>query len=114
MNGANCKCSTYIRYTMVGRICTLKLGQIKFELFGGRIDSSHLDDSLHTLGGNTKADVSVEVFGKESLPLEVDALDLLDASVRKGHNTSLAIGRLSEQVADAGSHFHRSCPTACL
>ena len=33
-------------------------------------------------------------------------LDLLDALVGEGDNAGSAVGLLSEQVADAGSHFH--------
>lgn len=87
---------------------TLEFGKIDIELFGGRIDSSHLVHRLDSLCGKSELDVAVQGLGEESLGLEVDLLDLLDALVREGNNAGLSVGLLSEQVADAGSHFHGS------
>ncbi len=90
------------------KVITLEFGKIDIELFGGRIDSSQLVHRLDSLGGKSELDVAVQGIGEESLGLEVDMLNLLDALVREGNDTGLSVGLLSEQVADAGSHFHGS------
>jgi hypothetical protein len=41
-------------------------------------------------------------------------LDFLDTLVRECHNPSLAIGLLSEQIANSGPHFHGSGASALL
>lgn len=90
----------------------LVLGQIYIELLGGSIDASHFVDGLDALGRKAESDLSVEVFREESLPLQVDLLDLLDSLVGKGDHTGLTVGSLSEQIANSGSHFHGRCAAA--
>lgn len=97
------KCTRFSLY-LISFTSNLELGQIKIELLRSLIDASELDNGLDALGTNAKAHIAVELFGEESLPLQIDLLDLLDASVGKCNNTGLTIGRLSQQVADARSH----------
>ena len=90
----------------------LKLLQVQFEFLGSGIDRSDLVDSLNSLGGDTKLDLSAELLGVEPLLLKVDMLYLLDALVRESDNTGLAVGRLAEQITDTCPHLHRSSAIA--
>ena len=92
---------------------SLKVGQVYLEFLGSGINSSHLVDSLNSLGGKAKSDIAVQLLGEESLPLEVDVLDLFDSLVGKGDHACLAVGGLSEQIANSGSHFHGRSSVSC-
>ena len=84
----------------------LKLVEIHIVFLGRGINASILVDSLNGLGRKTQSDLTSQFLGKETLLLQVDVLNLLDALVRKCHDTSLTIGRLARQVTNTGSHFH--------
>lgn len=74
------------------RVVSLEFFQIHLKLFGSLINASELIDSLDALGRNAQPDVAVQVFRKEPLPLQVNILNLVDALVGEGHDTSLAVG----------------------
>jgi hypothetical protein len=84
--------------------CNLELLEIDFKLLGRGINAAHFVNGLDSLGADTKTNITLQVFGKESLPLQVDVLDLLDTLVRKGNDASLTVGCLAQQVADACPH----------
>jgi len=92
----------------------LELLQIDIKLLGCLIDRSNFVDSLNALGRETKAHFASELFRKVSLPLQIDLLDLFDTLVTKGNHSSAAVGRLSQQIAGTGPHFHGSCTISLL
>lgn len=91
----------------------LELGKINAKLLGGSINVSVLVDGLDSLGGKAHPNLATQLLRVEPLPLEVDLLHLLDASVREGHHTSLSVGLLSEQITHTSPHLHVVATADC-
>lgn len=91
---------------------SLEFSQINFELLGSGIHRSHLVDGLDSLGRNSHSNLSSKLVREETLPLQVDLLNLLDSLMRECNNTRLTVGCLAQQVADTSSHLHRGSSIA--